>query len=59
MRASIGNYFGWDAMEMENLLVVDVGDTFRVHFGRSRDHMYLLTVMVNVNDNGIVLTDSG
>ena len=59
MRAFVEDDFGWNTMKAENLSIVDVRNAFRVHFGRRRKNVYLLTIMVNINNNCVVLANSG
>ena len=50
---TIRDHFGWDAVKLEDLAVVDVGNTFCSHVCGSRQDVDLLAVVVGIDDDRI------
>jgi hypothetical protein len=59
LRASIRDDFSRDAVESEDLAVMEVRDTLGINVGRGGEYMDLFTIMINIDDNSIVPSNTG
>jgi len=57
LRPAVRDYLRWDTMQAEDLLVVDVGDSFCVNIQGCGDDMHLFTIMVNIYRDRIIPFD--
>jgi len=55
--ATIRDDLGQDPVKAKDLLVVDVCHAFHIDIRHGRNDMYLFTIVVNIDSNGIVARD--
>ena len=54
----VGDNLGRDSVEAEDFLIVDIHNALRINVGHRWEDVYLLTVVVNVDNDCVILPDT-